>query len=149
MTRVLVTSIGGSPGIDVARCLRRDPSVHIVGADANAWGRQLGQRLCDEVIPLPSARADAVAWLDAVVDASRGVDFVFLGLDLEIEALAEAGTPLPVATALAPMHVLPLLVDKAKTERAASCRAPSSFRARQPWTRCSRLWLRRCGSAPP
>lgn len=119
MTRVLITSVGGSPGIDVARCLRKDPSLHIVGADANAWGRQLGMRLCDEVIPLPSARADAVAWLDALTDAARSVDFVFLGLDLEIEALAAAGRPLPVATALAPMHVLPILVDKAKTERAA------------------------------
>lgn len=119
MTRVLITSIGGSPAIDVARCLRRDRSLHLVGADANAWGRQLGQRLVDEVIALPSARSDAASWAEALIDAARTVDFVFLGLDLEIAALASVGRALPVATALAPMHVLPLLLDKAKTERAA------------------------------
>jgi carbamoyl-phosphate synthase large subunit len=45
------------------------------------------------------------------------VDFVFLGLDLEIAALAEMGRELPVPTALAPLRVLPVLLDKAETER--------------------------------
>ncbi len=45
MTRVLVTSAGGCPAIDVVRCLRRDATLTLVGADAGAWGRELGRRI--------------------------------------------------------------------------------------------------------
>jgi carbamoyl-phosphate synthase large subunit len=103
----------------VARSLRCDPSIRIIGADASSWGRKLGERLCDEVITLPSAKRDAVSYADALIAAAAAVDFVFLGLDLEIAALAQVGRELPVPTALAPLRVLPILLDKSETERIA------------------------------
>jgi carbamoyl-phosphate synthase large subunit len=132
VTRVLVTSIGASPAIDVARSLRLDPSVRITGADAGGWGRRLGETLCDEVVALPPARPDAEAYVRALVEAAARVDFVFLGLDLEIAALAAVGRALPVPTALARLSVLPILLDKAETERAgrASGVLPATVRFR-------------------
>ncbi len=120
MTTVLVSSCGGSPGIDMARCLRQDPTLRIVGADASPWGRRLGERFCDEVVSLPSAGADAGAYVDALCEAAAGVDFVFVGLDLEVAALSQVGRPLPVPSALAPLPVLDLLLDKARTQAAGA-----------------------------
>ena len=112
--RVLVTSVGSSPGVDLCRCLAADPSLTIVGADASADGRRFGQRLCAEVVALPRADAGADAYVAALraVASDRGIDFVFSALDVEVGAVLSAATPLTVAHALPNAAAAPLL-DKA------------------------------------
>ena len=119
MTRVLVTSVGGCPAIDVVRCPCRDATLTLVGADAGAWGRELGRRICDEVVGLPSASVDPGGFVDALTEASRGMDFVFLCQDPEIEAVARMGVGLDTPSALPPVTVLPNLLDKEATRRVA------------------------------
>lgn len=126
MTRVLITSIGASPAIDVARSLALDRSLHLIGADAGEWGRRVGERLCAEVIELPRAD-DAELFVTALEQATTNVDFVFLGLDVEIEAVATVGRSLQVPNAFPPVHILQTIIDKAATEREA--RATGHFPA--------------------
>lgn len=120
-TTVLVTGIGGSIGIDVARSLARDPDVRVVGADSNEWGRRIGRRLCADVLDLPRADRGPKAWLDGLLAAreSAGADFLFVNPDPELEALAELGEPLPPPHALPPTAVVATTLDKAATVRAA------------------------------
>ncbi len=123
MTTVLVTGAGSSPGLDLTRCLRLGDECHIIGGDAGEWGRRSAARLCDEVIELPLARDDPKAYAAAVsaVDA----DFVFYGLDIEVEALIAGGGYPELPNALPPFTVTDVILDKAKT--VAACGASADF----------------------
>lgn len=115
-----MTSIGGSPAIDVARCLRQDASVEIIGGDAGEWGRRIGETLCDRVVALPRADQAPDEFVAALQAWAADVDFIFIGLDSEIEVIATVGAQLGVESALAPVHILPTLLDKMATKRAAN-----------------------------
>ena len=118
MTRVLVTAIGANPAMDVARSLSLDPALEVWGADAGEWGRRVGQRLCSRVVELPRAD-DAAAYVRALKDVCDSVDFLFLGLDVEHEALAKAGAELDVPHAFPRLTILRTILDKVATEEAA------------------------------
>jgi len=120
--RVLITGIGGSIGIDVARSLRQDPGLHLTGADGSPWGRQIGERLCDEVVELPRADRDPEGFYRALgeVLVRRDIDFAFVNPDPELEALAGLDALPPRAHALPPTPVLRLFLDKAATASRAT-----------------------------
>ncbi len=117
--RVLVTSVGGSPALDTVRCLREDPSIVIVGADASAPGRHLGGAVCDEVHEIPRADREPEAYIDALERLSAGCAAAFVTLDVEVEALTRTGRRPEKIVNVPPQEVLPVLLDKAKTEAAA------------------------------
>lgn len=115
--RVLITGIGGSIGIDIARSLRPDPGLHLVGADGGPWGRRIGERLCDRVVELPRADREPEGFLRALGDVieREEVDFVFTNPDPELEALAALEALPPAAHPLPAAEVIGLCLDKAAT----------------------------------
>ncbi|MGA7615490.1 MAG: hypothetical protein WBX15_09965 [Thermoanaerobaculia bacterium] len=121
MTSVLVTGIGGSIGIDVARSLRRDASVRIIGGDGNEWGRRIAAGLCDEVVALPRADHDASGFVSEIerVIAERSIDFVFINPDPELEGVAATSYRPSTSHALPPPPVIEVCLDKSKTVSAA------------------------------
>jgi carbamoyl-phosphate synthase large subunit len=125
VTTVLVTGIGGSIGIDVARSLRRDASIHIVGCDSNAWGRRQAAALVDTTLALPRADRSPGEFADALaraIEASHA-DFAFVNPDAELAAVAAAGRALPCATALPPLETVGIALDKARTVAKAGAAA--------------------------
>jgi carbamoyl-phosphate synthase large subunit len=133
-TTVLVTGIGGSIGIDVARSLRRDPSIRLVGADGSPWGRRLGARLCDEVAELPRADRDPEGFLAALdrLVAEAGVDFSFVNPDPELEALGRLDQLPTGGHAVPPAAVTAVCLDKAATVAAAGPELAALFPATRP-----------------
>jgi carbamoyl-phosphate synthase large subunit len=117
MTTVLVSGIGGSIGIDIARSLRADPSIRIVGCDSNEWGRRQAAHLVDDIAPLPRADEDALRFVDSLcaVVADARADFAFINPDAELEALATVGRPLPCASSLPPLPTVGISLDKSRT----------------------------------
>lgn len=120
--RVLVTGIGGSIGIDVARSLRRDPGLRIVGADGSPWGRRIAERLCDEVAGIPRADLDPQGFLRALaaIIEDRRIDFTFVNPDPELEALGVLEELPPGLHPLPAASELPLCLDKAATANRAA-----------------------------
>lgn len=119
----LITGIGGSIGIDVARSLRRDPEVKIVGCDANPWGLQQTQHLVDASVPVPRADKAPDEFLRSIAAAvdEHGVDFCFVNPDSELEALAALGRVPPGPTSMPPIETVGVSLDKARTvERAGA-----------------------------
>lgn len=130
--RILITGIGGSIGIDVARSLRQDPGLRICGADGSPWGRRIGERLCDEVVEIPRADRDPREFLRALaaIIEDRRIDFTFVNPDPELEALAEIGELPPGLHPLPTAAELPLCLDKAATaDRAATAGLDELFPA--------------------
>jgi carbamoyl-phosphate synthase large subunit len=117
VTCVLVTGIGGSIGVDVARSLRRDPSIRVIGGDASPWGVKIGERLCDAVVRLPRSDRDAPGFVDAIdrVVAEHGVDLAFVNPDFELAAVATAGRAPRNAHPLPPPAVIGASLDKSAT----------------------------------
>lgn len=123
-TTVLVTGIGGSIGIDVARSLRRDApdSIRLLGSDSSEWGRRLGRRFCDEVVELPRADREPLAFAEALNQAIRtlGVDYSFINPDPEIEALVGLGRAPAGVHSLPGIDLAARCIDKAATVEAAT-----------------------------
>ncbi len=115
--RILVTSAASSPGIDITRSLRLDRTLEIVGADASEPGRLMAARLCDRVVELPAAAADPAAYAEALDGACRDVDFLFVSLDAEVEALVGIGHVPDCPTAV-PFDRAAVLLDKTATTAA-------------------------------
>jgi biotin carboxylase len=116
-TTVLVTGVGGSIGIDVARSLRRDPKIRILGSDASRWGRLQTGPLVDGMLDLPRADRDVPGFYDALARAVRDekIGFVFVNPDPELEALAQLGRDLPVPSSMPPIATVGVTLDKART----------------------------------
>lgn len=125
MTRVLVTSIGSSPAIDISRSLRRDPSLTILGGDASSWGLRIGERLCDEIITLPRADTEPERYVEVLVALSRELDFIFISLDIELETWVRFDRPFACPSALPRPRIAAILLDKFATLSAA--RIPGDF----------------------
>ncbi|MCA9714713.1 MAG: ATP-grasp domain-containing protein [Myxococcales bacterium] len=117
--KILVTSVGGSPALDTVRCLKEDPSVVVIGADASEPGLKLGAVVCDELRPVPRADRTPDAYVDALERLSAEVDLVFLTLDVEVEALVRTGRRPAKIVNVPPQESLAILLDKAKTEEVA------------------------------
>lgn len=117
MTTVLVTGIGGSIGVDVARSLRRDASVRIVGVDANPWGLRQTAHLCDIAAAVPRADREPRGYLEALERLIREheVAFAFVNPDPELEAMAELGASLSCPTTMPPVATVGVCLDKAQT----------------------------------
>jgi glutathione synthase/RimK-type ligase-like ATP-grasp enzyme len=117
MKTILITGIGGSIGIDIARSLRPDPTLRLIGGDCSEFGRLQTADLVDEVIATPRADRGAVAFYDALVDiiAKAGVDFAFVNPDPELEGLAEVGRELPCKSSMPPIETVGISLDKAAT----------------------------------
>jgi carbamoyl-phosphate synthase large subunit len=111
---VLVTSAASSPGIDICRSLRADPELEVVGADASPWGRTMAGRICHRVVELPVASDDPGAYADALDEACREVDFLFLSLDVEVETLVELGRE-PACPNPVPFECGAVILDKTRT----------------------------------
>lgn len=128
--RILITGIGGSIGIDIARSLHQDSSLYLVGADGGIWGRRIGQRLCDRVVELPRGDRDPESFFQALGDVieRERIDFVFTNPDPELEALAALAALPPTAHPLPTAEVIGLCLDKAATAaRAIDANLGASF----------------------
>lgn len=117
MTTIFITGIGGSIGVDIARSLRFDPSLRLIGADSSPWGLKIGERLCDDLMELPRADVDPERFqrdLDQALEATAS-DFVFVNPDPELEALAALarlpGRPNPIPA----IRETAICLDKAVT----------------------------------
>ncbi|MEZ4426448.1 MAG: hypothetical protein R3A51_02010 [Nannocystaceae bacterium] len=128
MTRILITSVGSSPGLDIARSLALDPTLTLVGGDAGPWGRRLGARVCHEVIALPRADRSPTAYLDALDRAltQQAIDVVLVSLDVEVAAVAACGRAPCRPCPLPPIDALAVTLDKARTAALAGERVPAS-----------------------
>jgi biotin carboxylase len=116
--RVLITGIGGSIGIDVARSLRSLDQCHLIGSDRSWSGLQWGARLCDEVVELPSASAVGDDGFVEVLDRrvrQLDIDYVFVNPDSELGALARSNWSAPCRTSAPPPSVVALCLDKGAT----------------------------------
>jgi len=114
---VLITGIGGSIGIDVARSLRADPDLRIIGCDASDWGLRQTRALVDLSVPVPRADREPRGYLDALraLIAEQNVAFAFVNPDPELESLAALGEGLPCATSMPPIDTVGVTLDKART----------------------------------
>ncbi len=115
--RVLVTAAASSPGLDIARSLRRDPGLDVVGADAAEHGRAMAARICQEVIALPPAGEDPEAYADALDEAAADADFLFVSLDAEVEALVGIDR-VPACPTPVPFGCGRVILDKERTAAA-------------------------------
>lgn len=121
MTVVLITGIGGSIGIDIARSLRADSSVRIIGCDASPWGLRQTASLVDVQLEVPRADRKPREYLGALAAAiaEHGVDFTFVNPDPELEALAAIEAAPPGPTSMPPIATVGISLDKARTVAAA------------------------------
>lgn len=115
--RILVTSAASSPGIDIARSLRRDPGLEVVGADAAPHGRAMAGRICHRTISLPVAAENPEAYADALDEAAADADFLFLSLDAEVEALVGIDR-VPACPTPVPFRCARVILDKERTAAA-------------------------------
>ena len=86
--KVLVTSVGSSPGLDIARSLRQDDALYIIGSDNGHWGKEVGKTVCNEIIHAPHASKETELYLEFLEEQSKKVDFIFIGLDIEVEHIS-------------------------------------------------------------
>lgn len=116
-TNVLITGIGGSIGIDVARSLRADPDIRIIGCDANEWGLRQTRELVDESVSVPRADRDPRGYLDTLgaLIGERDVAFAFVNPDPELEALAALRETVPCPSSMPPIDTVGVTLDKART----------------------------------
>ncbi len=114
---VLITGIGGSIGIDVARSLRADADVRVIGCDANEWGLRQTRSLVNVAALVPRADREPRAYLDALrgLVAAHEVGFAFVNPDPELESLAALGENLPCASSMPPIETVGVTLDKART----------------------------------
>lgn len=121
MKRVWITGIGGSIGIDVARSLRADPSLHLIGSDGDPRVLKQVGHLVDEVKLLPRADKQPVEFRKALAEALKNCEanFVFPNPDAELEALAEC-EELPCPSSMPPFKTSGILLDKSKTAKVSA-----------------------------
>lgn len=121
MTNILITGAGGSIGIDVARSLRVDSNLKLIGCDSSYWGRRLAGKVFDEVIALPRADQNPTAYVEALIDAIRQTqaEFAFVNPDGELEAVAKIARDLPCNSSLPPLTTIGISLDKALTVQKA------------------------------
>jgi glutathione synthase/RimK-type ligase-like ATP-grasp enzyme len=113
MVNILVTSCGGSIGIDIQRSFRRSRGdFYIIGSDCTWYGLAYGKHFCDEVIDLP--RADDEAYPDAIRDVinSRKMDVVFVNSDSELRVAPEVLEGINVTTAHPAPAITKICLDK-------------------------------------
>jgi carbamoyl-phosphate synthase large subunit len=117
MTTILITGIGGSIGIDVARSLRKDSSLRLIGCDCSDWGLRQAGHLVDEVVALPRADRGAQAFLEALSSTIErtGTAFAFVNPDPELETLASIRATLPCPNSMPPIETVGITLDKAQT----------------------------------
>ncbi len=121
MTRVLITGIGGTMAVEVCRSIKRDPSIHIIGADGGTWGRQIGSRLCDDVVSLPRVDQGKEAFVAALAATiqEKNVDFLYVNPDAELETIAELGWKPACGHAMPSPEVMATCLDKTASVEAA------------------------------
>ena len=114
---ILISGIGGSIGIDVARSLRRDSSLRLVGTDANPWAQRQTVGLVDRSVLLPRADRQPEAYHRSLCEliAEESVDFAFVNPDPELEGLAGMRATLPCPTSMPPIDTVAVSLDKAST----------------------------------
>lgn len=121
MPRILITGIGGTMAVEICRSVRRDPSVRIIGADVGTWGREIGRRLCDDVVSLPRIDAGKEQFIAALAGVIRdqGVDFLFVNPDAELETITELGWVPACGHAMPRPEAMSIFLDKTASVEAA------------------------------
>lgn len=117
MKTIFITGIGGSIGVDIARSLRIDPSLRLIGADSSPWGLKIGERLCDDLVELPRADVDQERFqrvLDQALERTAS-DFVFVNPDPELEALAALARAPARPNPIPAIRETAICLDKAAT----------------------------------
>ena len=114
---VLITGIGGSIGIDVARLLRADPDVVIIGCDANPWGLRQTESLVDESVLVPRADRETQRFFETINGLIERHDVVasFINPDPELEAMAERPSGLAGGQTTPCSDTTAVCLDKAQT----------------------------------
>ena len=95
-TSLLVTACGSSIGLEVAKSLRkRNGCERIIGTEVSWWGKELGEKYCDEVFVIP--RGDDPRYVETISSLMTGhnVALTYVNTDPEIESLAQYRSQLP------------------------------------------------------
>lgn len=117
---VVITGIGGSIGLDIARCLRADSSLRLIGCDSNPWAVRQAAPLVDVSVLVPRVDTNPAGYWGTLSQlvSEQSASFLFLNADAELQAYAETEPDLPCAsTALSP-RLSGLFLDKAATFQA-------------------------------
>ena len=110
---ILVSACGSSIGLEVARSLKMaGRSERVIGSEVSWWGKQLGERFCDEVFLLP--RGDQPGYVDALVQLLRDqqVKLLLVNTDPELEAIEPVRDELQVPASCPAAAPLRLCLDK-------------------------------------
>ena len=113
---ILVSACGSSIGLEVARSLKMaGRSERVIGSEVSWWGKQLGERFCDEVFLLP--RGDQPGYVDALVQLLRDqqVKLLLVNTDPELEAIE------PVRTSSRSLPAAPLRRPFDSASTSSSC----------------------------
>jgi biotin carboxylase len=119
---VIITGIGGSIGLDIARCLRADPDLRLVGCDSNPWALRQASALVDLTVAVPRADSNPAGYfgvLSQLVSEQSAV-FVFLNADAELAAYAEVAPTFSWASALPSPELTKVCLDKEVTYQNAA-----------------------------
>lgn len=117
-SKILVTSVGSSPGIDIARSLRLDNELFIVGADNSFWGRKTAMNCCNEVIDIPHASKESEDYINFLTKAMNQYDFIFIGLDIEVQTIVDFNLDLTGKSHIPSNYASGIFLDKYKTYKA-------------------------------
>ena len=85
---ILVTACGSSIGLEVARSLKMAGcSERVIGTEVSWWGKELGERFCDQMFILP--RGDEPGYIDALEQLiqDQQVQLLLVNTDPELEAI--------------------------------------------------------------
>ena len=110
---ILVSACGSSIGLEVARSLKMaDRPERVIGSEVSWWGKQLGERFCDEVFLLP--RGDEPGYVDALMQLlqDQQVKLLLVNTDPELEAIEPVRDELSVPTSCPAAAPLQICLDK-------------------------------------
>jgi carbamoyl-phosphate synthase large subunit len=110
---ILVSACGSSIGLEVARSLKMAGSdQRVIGSEVSWWGKQLGERFCDEVFLLP--RGDEPGYVEALeqILQDQQVQLLLVNTDTELEAIEPVHDQLQVPASFPAGEALRICLDK-------------------------------------